>query len=474
MKGVFCANFSVSRHGRPPCNAVWCADCYVPHPLDRFQMHEASDESGYVWVKPKDKNNFKVARMGDHLMTPFQCDFCLFYMLKGRDPIIGDGKDALLQCCIRRANLDAFWGRASSTVLANRRHVQQMVEAWELVGMEPTLQPLGPYPSTDIQGVGVAVVMLLRSMEQGKYGDYSQFATIRKLRSAFSNAWHSSSEGARSMATLGRDSAKSFLTNCPTQGVWFERFAKGCVSRMGEVVRQDLAMSIHVMLKLMYEFELAWQLANGEAQEHIASVALYSVVAFCGSFRGHEVFLLDLYGLLKYQSQCLHSAGVRYCMIPLLGKYKGEDGSRYHLTPLAATTKSGINLSIWVDRVCADRRRKLREHGPVFADRYGGIINPRIYEMTILDMLQKIKEKYHDVIPEQVNVYEDYGISRSFRRGVTTHARNLDVKKEDIDLMNRWRNVESAQGRKARMRMADHYSDISQMIPSLLRFSMAL
>jgi hypothetical protein len=53
-------------------------------------------------------------------------------------------------------------------------------------------------------------------------------------------------------------------------------------------------------------------------------------------------------------------------------------------------------------------------------------------------------------------------------------ARNVKVDEEDIKLMNRWRNFEEAKGKRPRMQMQDHYSDISQSIPSLLRFSKAL
>jgi len=71
-------------------------------------------------------------------------------------------------------------------------------------------------------------------------------------------------------------------------------------------------------------------------------------------------------------------------------------------------------------------------------------------------------------------LYEEFGISRSFRRGATTEARNQKVSENDINLMNRWRNFEKAGGKRPRMWMQDHYLDIALMIPSLLRFSQAL
>ena len=454
---------------------MWCGKCYTPHPLDRFHQHIPTDESGYVWIKAVDADRFRVARAGDHFITPCQCDTCLSRMLLGRSLIEGNRKDDLLACCLRRANLDALWGRESSTVLANTRHLQQLLNTWELVGIPPPMPDLGPFPLTDVQGVGVAISMLLRSLNPGKYGDYTQFATIRKERSCFSNYYHASAEGVSAMSTLGRDLAKAFLTDCPTQSLWFERFARGCLYRMGEVVKQDLAISIQVMVALMDLFESAWtQATDAVVKSDLASVALYCMIAFCGSFRGHEVFLVDLFGLLKYEDMRSSDPSMNYCVIPLLGKYKGETGDRYHLTPLAAVTKSGLQLQLWVTRVCEHRRSEGRSHGPVFADRWGQVVNPRLYENIILGKLQILKETRRDLIPDTVSVYEDYGISRSFRRGSNTHATNQGISQSDRELMNRWRNVENARGRKARLAMADHYADIRQLIPSLLRYSSSL
>ncbi len=49
----------------------------------------------------------------------------------------------------------------------------------------------------------------------------------------------------------------------------------------------------------------------------VANVGCYIVIALCGSFRGAEVFLVDLFGLKKYASND------KGCVInPLLGRFK--------------------------------------------------------------------------------------------------------------------------------------------------------
>jgi hypothetical protein len=104
------------------------------------------DEDGYVqFAEEDDRLHFREARDGDHLMTPFQCDWCLFRIVTGRLPRISSREDEWLFCILRRCNLDALWGRERSTVLANRRNVDQMIEIWAQLGVNPALPALGPF-----------------------------------------------------------------------------------------------------------------------------------------------------------------------------------------------------------------------------------------------------------------------------------------------------------------------------------------
>ena len=206
-KGLFCANFG-SCKGRPfRCRSV---------PNDNFRINLPIDHSGFVWETEQDKTRFNVARDGDHLMCAFQCDTCLFYLLTHRFPHPQVQKDNILLCCIRRANLDALWGREPKTVYNNRREVEKSVRILNEVGIQPKYQPLGPYPLKDVQGVSVALAMLLKSLDPGRHALYTQYETIRKLRAAYSNAFMASVEAQIATSTLGRTTAKAFLTNCPT------------------------------------------------------------------------------------------------------------------------------------------------------------------------------------------------------------------------------------------------------------------
>ncbi len=84
----------------------------------------------------------------------------------------------------------------------------------------------------------------------------------------------------------------------------------------------------------------------------------YISIAFCGSFRGAEVFLVDLFGLKKYAELRPSYGSKEYIIIPLLGRFKSELGIAYHLTPLAVQTNSGINIKLWVERLLEVRKRE--------------------------------------------------------------------------------------------------------------------
>lgn len=475
MSGIFCANFASSRLSWKACHSAWHGSCYIPHALDRFYQHVTTDEDGFDWQPSVNLERHKTARDGDHLLTPFQCDLCWFRNLQRRDPLPTLERDVLLLCCIRRANLDAVWGRETLTVNATLRGGKQLIKQWAKVGLTPQFPPLGPFPVKDSVGMGVAIAMLLKSMEPGRYQQsYQQFETIRKLRASYSNCYMASVEGVLSLRTVGADRVKHHLTLSPTQSLWFERFAQGCIRRMGQDVRQDWAIPLAAMHGLIEIVEREWRAPrNDKHKELLASVAAYSLIAFCGSFRGPEVFLTDLHGLRKYLSEDPDQTR-DHVIIPLLGRFKGELNSRYHLAPLAAVTDSGLEVRTWIERLVTVREKEGRVRGPAFVNRHGGVALAQDYELAIVERLQEVQRKRPDAIPPDVDLYENFGLSRSFRRGATSTARTRGVTDKHVDLINRWRKFESARGRRPVLSMHEHYSDISIMIPEMIKFSKAL
>ncbi len=73
---------------------------------------------------------------GDHAMTPFEYDTSIFRKLRERSPNEEREQDKLLLTVIRRANPDAFWSRARSTVYQNTNKIKQNIKFSDLLGLD--------------------------------------------------------------------------------------------------------------------------------------------------------------------------------------------------------------------------------------------------------------------------------------------------------------------------------------------------
>jgi hypothetical protein len=91
-----------------------------------------------------------------------------------------------------------------------------------------------------------------------------------------------------------------------------------------------------------------------------------------------------------------------------------------------------------MERLVEQRTKEGRFRGPALCDADSSILNPGTIKVFILDMLVEIQNKHPEIIDPSVDVYEEMEISRSFRRGDTTHTQNMGVSKADIDSMNHW------------------------------------
>ncbi len=85
--------------------------CYSTTTDDgEFPIAKLQDELGEFMVQDsEDTQRFLVGRDGDNLLTPFQCDYCHFANLMGREPIADLAPNVQLLKCVCRVNLDAFW-----------------------------------------------------------------------------------------------------------------------------------------------------------------------------------------------------------------------------------------------------------------------------------------------------------------------------------------------------------------------------
>lgn len=442
-----------------------------------FPVRRATDEDGYVVIVPKDKDRFMFGRAGDHLMTTFQCDLCQFRNVNYRTPRDADA-DRLLLKFIRRANLDALWAREPGTVNNTRRDIEIMCRKARQLGLDSSsiLPPMGPFPIRDDHGMGAAVCILMRTLDAGRNEATIQFATAMKMKSSYANVWRASLKGSDG-AVVTRDLIKMFHSTCPTHCDWFDRFSKGLHERMGDLTKPDLAISIELMHQLMANYERRWVMA-GSDREHQRTVlfpALFCVIAFCCGLRGEELPLISLCGVRRNLERARNHPTHPHVVIALLGRFKTEVSEKYHLMPLVLKTQTGLEPGLWVDRMVSWYEVKGIERGWVFRNfKTGDPARTGDFEWDILGEIEKIQQDYPNIVSDKVCVVEEYGVSRSFRRGSDTHAQNQGVSVVDIERNNRWRSLENAAGKSVKLRMIHHYSELSQMLKSLLRYSAPL
>ena len=248
--GITCANFGATRGHFKPCEGAWCAECFVAHPLDNFEVKVPRDFHGVKLSELEDEVRYQQARPGDHLCLPFQCPNCQSQNIRGLDLEVGAIEDEAFECIVIRAALDAFWSQASKTVSGHAKEVRFMVRYGLALGFDP-LPPLGPWPLHAHLGMREAMMVLMRSLEKGRNGRVV-YSTARLARACLTLLWQASPiSGADITLSSGSIRGQYVATLCPSEGHLYQRFETKINARMGDVVSQDRAYTLEILLALL-------------------------------------------------------------------------------------------------------------------------------------------------------------------------------------------------------------------------------
>lgn len=226
--GVICANFGFERGTGRVCYGAWHACCYKQLEKDKFPVLGITDVDDILMddnrLEEEDPTRFKQARKnGDHLLCEFQCDCCQFENARGRRPDFEDPGDELAMLCIRRAILDAFWSRESSTVEMNRRLGVRYLEIQRKTGDRDNLRSYpvrGPFRVEDSAGMSLAITLLIRSLDRGYNANTIQYETMLKMRGHLSNFSHTC-PGGMGDTFIGEEMGSTTVSNSVSNSVWF-------------------------------------------------------------------------------------------------------------------------------------------------------------------------------------------------------------------------------------------------------------
>jgi hypothetical protein len=92
---------------------------------------------------------------------------------------------------------------------------------------------------------------------------------------------------------------------------------------------------------------------------------------------------------------------------------------------------------------------------------------------AFLSCLESVHEQQPHLFPPDGKV-DDYNVDRSFRRGSDSRAKVLGIALDDINVVHRWRKVESAKGRRIAQSMSDSYADVELTRPQFMRYTQPL
>ena len=279
----------------------------APQALQKPKDKQGKEDRIIVDKRWKEKKinpmDFHEARNGDHALTPFECDFCIFRKLKGRNPNQDNHQDKLLLVHIRRMNLDAFWARARSTVKENSNRIKQSLKFSQTLGLTGPYEHKGPYPLHDHCGYEVALVTLMHSRRPGKNDKrHTQFDTIRKLRTSYSSQIKAAPQSNMKHIALADTRGKHIrLVQDKCSSLWFNRFMTGVKARMGSTWKPNKALSHALILLVISKVEEKIVISEESTEKDLWLVfSTYVTISYVLSLRGNEGVMLEISGLRKH------------------------------------------------------------------------------------------------------------------------------------------------------------------------------
>ncbi len=158
-----------------------------------------------------------------------------------------------------QGHLGAFWSRATKTIPNHVQEVRKMAQYGQMLQYLP--MPVSwLWDLHSHLGMDAAIMVLMRSMEKGKAGATVKYGTARKTRATLTILWESSPLGADDVTLSARSIKGQFIaTLCPSEDWWCQHYKARICARMGDVVSQDKAYTIEVVLALLEMLEEEWQ-----------------------------------------------------------------------------------------------------------------------------------------------------------------------------------------------------------------------
>jgi hypothetical protein len=250
---------------------------------------------------------------------------------------------------------------------------------------------------------------------------------------------------------------------------------------MGDVWVPDRPITIHELKAAFRLLDADWEESKSDVvgRKEVVLTAAMLLGGFFAALRGEEIVRIDVGEMRNNWSEALTYPDMAHVPLMLAGRFKQEIGEKLFCQPLAVESKSGIKIAIWFHRVLETMARVGVQKGPLFRAR--GKTDRGLKRATVGDLdpmlhkiLKRVQSKWPSIIPDTVDVEEEYSIFRSLRRGATSEAQNAQIPREVIEANNRWRKRARSRGLTPGMSLMERYSDANASVPLLTSFSAEL
>jgi hypothetical protein len=154
-------------------------------------------------------------------------------------------------------------------------------------------------------------------------------------------------------------------------------------------------------------------------------------------------------------------------------KANQKTGAKFGVPCVPITEGTHLRPGRWVKRLVNMINGRGRRGGRLFARR---LVKSKLmeFENDIFTVLEKVQSTT-ELFPLEFVIRGECGIARSLRRSVTgAHARNMGVSIDLIKAINRWRQEANSETGNPRLDMPDVYSALASILPTILRYSLAL
>ena len=159
-------------------------------------------------------------------------------------------------------------------------------------------------------------------------------------------------------------------------------------------------------------------------------------------------------------------------MTALRGQIKGEHHERCHLLPSVVVTQSGVKVLVALKRLINHKRLNHFVAGPAISDEKGNVYSSRAIDDCFHEILEELFEDKPGLFPANISDKEElrkrFQAFRTLRRTSDSQAIEMKVSKVDIEVVNRWKAVEKAEGSRSSRPMLQHYADVTLLLSCLL------